>query len=489
MSNAPALQGHRAPSRVEIFMAKVITPEDRASLKAALPEHIPFDRFERNLSNALMNEPKLLACNPREVFREVAKIAALGLLIDAQLGEAYLIAGRKGPQARIGYRGLIKLARQSGDVSMIYAHEVYEHDEIDCVLGDEKKLHHKPKLFGKRGEIVGYYAVIKFKSGETDFEPMTPEQINEIRDRSDGYKAFKAGSIKDTPWVSSYDEMAKKTCIRRLAKRCPLSPDLAQALSIEDRAEHPLQIGADPQQLSASERLAQKLAAGDPGASGFSEGFVESELQGTDGEAITEDGEIIEHGAEAEEAEGGATAATGAENEASGAEPAPAQTARATGAPRARRGKDAAAKETIRGTSTIYAQKEFPPGEVLATIEGLGLDENNAGDVAKAITYLQEERARAASEEGEEEHGAAEEEAAQETGANGLASGAPEAAEGPADHQRPSAATRDPWFAAGKKAAADGMSRRAVPPELRAEDRTKDLERWRAGYDAFTPDV
>jgi recombination protein RecT len=239
MSNIATIQQpqSRAPSRVEVFMSRVLAPEDRAAIQAALPAHIPMARFERNLSNALMNEPRLLECNPREVFREVAKIAALGLLIDSQLGEAYLIASRTGPQARVGYRGLIKLARQSGDVSMLYAHEVYSNDEIECLLGDEKKLRHKPNLFGDRGDIIGYYAVVKFKDGDTDFEPMTPQQVDKIRDKSDGYKAFKAGKIKDTPWASSYDEMAKKTCIRRLAKRIPQSPDLASALAIEDKAE------------------------------------------------------------------------------------------------------------------------------------------------------------------------------------------------------------------------------------------------------------
>jgi recombination protein RecT len=253
MSNLATIQPQqsRAPSKVEVFMARVLTPEDRSAIKSALPAHIPFARFERNLSNALMNEPRLLECNPREVFREVAKIAALGLLIDSQLGEAYLIASRTGPQARVGYRGLIKLARQSGDVSMLYAHEVYSNDEIECLLGDEKKLRHKPNLFGDRGEIIGYYAVVKFKDGDTDFEPMTPQQIDKIRDKSDGYKAFKAGKIKDTPWASSYDEMAKKTCIRRLAKRIPQSPDLAAALSIEDKAEF-LELQATQATISTS---------------------------------------------------------------------------------------------------------------------------------------------------------------------------------------------------------------------------------------------
>lgn len=232
------IEPHRRASRVEAFMAKVMTDEDRRQIASALPSHIRMERFERNLSNALMNEPRLLECNPREVFREVAKIAAIGLLIDAQLGEAYLIVTSKGPQARIGYRGLMKLARQSGDVSVIYAHAVHEFDEIECTLGDDKRLTHKPKLFGERGIEVGYYAVVKYKDGTTDFEPMTLDEINKIRDKSDGYRAFKANKIKDTPWASSYEEMAKKTCIRRLMKRVPQSPDMADALSLEDRAEY-----------------------------------------------------------------------------------------------------------------------------------------------------------------------------------------------------------------------------------------------------------
>jgi recombination protein RecT len=227
----------RAPSRVEVFMSKVLTEDDRRAIAASLPSHVPMGRFERNLANALMNEPRLLDCNPREVFREVAKIAALGLLIDAQLGEAYLIASRTGPQARIGYRGLLKLARQSGEVAMIYAHDVREHDKIECRLGDDKKLTHEPRLFGDRGIVIGYYAVVKYKDGDTDFEPMTPEEIDVIRGKSDGYRAYTAGKIKDTPWASSYDEMAKKTCIRRLMKRVPQSPEMAEALRLEDRAE------------------------------------------------------------------------------------------------------------------------------------------------------------------------------------------------------------------------------------------------------------
>src|SRR5690606_10624394 len=135
-------------------------------------------------------------------------------------------------------RGLIKLGRQSGEISMIYAHEVHANDVLDVDQGAEKKLVHKPNLFGDRGPLVGYYAVVKYKDGDFDFEPLTIAQAHKIRDRSDGWKAFQAGKIKSTPWATDEEEMAKKTAIRRLTKRVPQSPELAEAIRIEDAAEH-----------------------------------------------------------------------------------------------------------------------------------------------------------------------------------------------------------------------------------------------------------
>ncbi len=232
------------PTRLETFRLEVLPPERKADLFSSLPAHVRPERFERNLVNALMANPDLMNQDPRLVFREVSKAAALGLYLDPQLGEAYLIlawngkARRLEPQLRIGYRGLVKLGRQSGEISMIYAHEVHENDFFECVLGDQKSLIHKPDVFGDRGALVGYYAVVKYREGETDFEPMTIAQVHAIRDRSDAWKAFKDGKIKSTPWATDDGEMSKKTVIRRLVKRVPQSPELAEAIKIEDAAEH-----------------------------------------------------------------------------------------------------------------------------------------------------------------------------------------------------------------------------------------------------------
>lgn len=242
--SATTLPSEPRLSPVEAYAAQVLPPERSRDVYSALPAHIKPERFYRNLVNALMQNPKLMKCDPRLVYREVSKAAGLGLLIDPQLGEAYIIVGwngrerREEPQLRVGYRGLIKLARQSGDIAQIYAHEVCANDEHDIVLGDQKKLVHKPLVFGDRGDVLGYYAVAKFSDGTTDFELMTLDQIYEIRDRSDGWKAFKSGNVKATPWSTDEGEMAKKTVIRRLVKRLPQSPELADVIGNEDEAEH-----------------------------------------------------------------------------------------------------------------------------------------------------------------------------------------------------------------------------------------------------------
>lgn len=233
------------PSRLDEYRVAVLPPERARDLYQSLPSHIKPAVFERNLVNALMANPSLMEYDPRLIFREVSKAAGLGLLLDPILGEGYIVTAynyktkRTEPQLRVGYKGMCKLARQSGNVAGIYAHEVHAFDEVECDLGFPKVFHHRPKLFSARGDLIGYVATITFKDGTFDFEPMSREQCLAIRDRSDAWKAFKDGKIKSTPWSTDEMEMSKKTTLRRLMKRQEQSPEMAEAIRIEDEAEHP----------------------------------------------------------------------------------------------------------------------------------------------------------------------------------------------------------------------------------------------------------
>lgn len=227
-------------AQVDSFVGSVLTRDRRDSLFASLPAHVKPERFERNLVTAVQNHPRLLQCDAQAVFNEVAKAAALGLYLDPTLGEAYLITGWSGtekrlvPQLRLGYRGLIKLGRQSGEIAAIYAHAVHENDRFEVSMGTDLQLIHQPDFRHDRGAARLYYAVVKYRDGTVDFEPMSVEDIRVIRDRSDGYKAWIDKKITSTPWATDEGEMAKKTVLRRLMKRLPQSPEIGDALAIED---------------------------------------------------------------------------------------------------------------------------------------------------------------------------------------------------------------------------------------------------------------
>ena len=161
------------------------------------------------------------------------------------LGEGYLVVYNnkikvngvekwvKQAQFIPGYRGLITLARRSGEISTLYAEAVYKGDVFNVELGLEEKLEHKPNYDSEERDdpkhLAFAYAVAKFKDGSFQFVVMSRKQIDKIRARS---KSAKSG-----PWVTDFEEMSKKTTIRRLSKALPLTVELAKAVELQGAAE------------------------------------------------------------------------------------------------------------------------------------------------------------------------------------------------------------------------------------------------------------
>ena len=196
---------------------------------SALPQHVPVEKFQANLIAACAMTPKLLECNRPSLLKAAMTAAQLGLMVDPVLGHAYLVPYGDTVQCIPGYKGFIHLARQSGEIASLYAHEVYANDEFEIELGTNKRLVHKPRLSGDRGDMVGVYAAWSYSKAvdqggklATDFEFMTTEDIEAIRTRS------KAGN--NGPWKTDYIQMARKTVIRRAAKYLPLSVQRAAIL-------------------------------------------------------------------------------------------------------------------------------------------------------------------------------------------------------------------------------------------------------------------
>lgn len=244
MSQALATQDN-APLPLKTQIARM-----QSEFAKALPGHITAERFVRTAQTAIAltrNIEKVR--NPQSLLASCTKAAADGLILDGR--EAALVVDYNGDvQYRPMMRGLLKLAYNSGMMKSISVQIVCENDEFEYVLGDDERITHKLDFKRPRGEPYAVYAVAHMNDGAVMREVMTVEQINKIRDRSDAYRAFKAGKIKSTPWSTDWEEMARKTVFRRLSKYLPSSSErdtFHQAVErIDEDYSHEIEAEAAP---------------------------------------------------------------------------------------------------------------------------------------------------------------------------------------------------------------------------------------------------
>jgi recombination protein RecT len=223
----------------------------KGEIARALPKHLNADTMTRIALTCFRMNPKLSECTPPSVFACVVQASQLGLR-PGLLGECYLIPYKRkfkeGNQWReqmecqlqVGYQGLLELVRRSGLVESIAAYVVHERDTWSVHYGTNPGIEHVPNFDGDPGAVKLLYAVAKIKGGGTHVEVMTVRQIEAIRDRSQNVRSAKQFG-KETPWDTDFEEMARKTVIRRICKYLPKSPDLALAMAVDDAAHRGVQ--------------------------------------------------------------------------------------------------------------------------------------------------------------------------------------------------------------------------------------------------------
>lgn len=212
-----------------------------------LPKHLSADRMARIALTELRKTPRLLQCSPESFCGAIMACSELGLEPGSSLGQIYLIPYGNVVQVILGYKGMIELARRSGSVVSICAREVHANDHFDLKYGLEEKLEHTPKLVD-RGELIAVYAVAHFVGGGHQIEVMSKEDIDKIRGRSK--------SNGQSPWQSDYNEMAKKTVVRKMFKYLPVSIEKIQmATSLDEQAEYGQQDMKELFKSSAEEEI------------------------------------------------------------------------------------------------------------------------------------------------------------------------------------------------------------------------------------------
>lgn len=221
---------------------KAFFESQKSTLAAVLPKHVGADRMLKIALGALRTTPKLMQARTDTLLGAIIQCAQLGLEPNTPLGHAYLIPfenrnkGVTEVQIVFGYKGLIDLARRSGQIVSIAAHEVRANDHFEYEYGLDEKLVHRPSM-GERGEVIAFYAVAKLMGGGYAFEVMSRADVEAIRNESQGWKtAVRFKKEASSPWGAHFVEMGRKTVLRRLFKFLPVSIELATAATLDSKA-------------------------------------------------------------------------------------------------------------------------------------------------------------------------------------------------------------------------------------------------------------
>lgn len=213
------------PATMQDYIKKM-----QGEIAKALPSVMTPERFTRITLSALSTNRKLQECTPQSFLGAMMTAAQLGLEPNTPLGQAYLIPyrnhGQMECQFQLGYKGLIDLCYRSGEVTTVQAHTVYENDTFEYELGLEPRLKHVPAT-SDRGDPTHFYAVFRTKSGGYGFEVMS---IEDVRSHAQRYsKSFGSG-----PWQTNFEEMAKKTVLKKVLKYAPLKTEFIRGIAADE---------------------------------------------------------------------------------------------------------------------------------------------------------------------------------------------------------------------------------------------------------------
>src|SRR5271167_2152425 len=228
-------------------------------IEKRLPAGMTPDRFYYGLITCVQKNPNLLNCTPGSVLLAAYEAAELGVNLSPTLQLGYLIPYANAAQFFLSYRGMIQKAYETGAVKAFFAEVVYENDRFERFFAPQRTVVHQPAT-DDRGEKVGVYALVEFHDGHIDFEYLTSQQVDAHKNRSRQKNSMM--------WIEFEDEAWKKTAIRVLAKRLPLSnagmERLAEVLGAEQDRELDVSPAAPVEQKKGAAKIRERLKLAAP---------------------------------------------------------------------------------------------------------------------------------------------------------------------------------------------------------------------------------
>lgn len=196
-------------------------------LAKVLPDNLDMARFQRIVISALRTTPKLAACAPDSILAAVMGACQLGLEPNTPEGLCYLIPRKGACNLEVGYKGMLRLAWDSGKVIGISAAVRYENDQFSMRLGSNENISHVPAE-SNRGAMVGAYAIVSLVSGGHIMRYLPADEV----------LATRPPYWEKSPWGNKNPfivaEMWCKTAIKRVLKHAPLSPEIQRAVAYDE---------------------------------------------------------------------------------------------------------------------------------------------------------------------------------------------------------------------------------------------------------------
>ena len=209
------------PAAIKTVGRALSAPNIAQRITNLLPATVTLDKFRSVMIHYLRQNPSLHNCNPDSLVMACIDCAESGLLPDRNFGQAYIVPFKGQAQFMLGYRGMIQLAMNSDRIDSIHAAVVMDTDEFEVYQGTELKIVHRPdmKIDRATAKPVAAYAIAFIKGARNpEFVVMSHSEVEAIRKR--------ASSGNSPAWTGSqtnYNEMMRKTAIRRLFKTLPMS--------------------------------------------------------------------------------------------------------------------------------------------------------------------------------------------------------------------------------------------------------------------------
>lgn len=242
MSNAVTTRNNQpAPlATLENVQQALNRPDRSAALMAMLAGQVNEERFKAVVLHSIARNRDIQSASLESVLDAIRVSATLQLEPTGILGEGYILNYGGKAQFEIGYRGLAKLARRSGQVASMDSQVVYMNDQFAIQLGTDPRIDHIPSTEGERGAFRGVYAWARLTTGELVIEWMTDADVQAVR------RSSRAGNGASSPWVAHPGEMYRKTASKRLCKRLPLGEDAEFALRHEATLEQDASVAPKP---------------------------------------------------------------------------------------------------------------------------------------------------------------------------------------------------------------------------------------------------